>query len=596
MEPTIVTDEAQSPAVKRKLGAVLFADVVNYSRMMGQDELGTRSRVKARVSLFETICCEFSGEVIQLTGDGLFLLFDSAVDAVAFSVKIQNCMEAENRDLPEDSKVVFRIGINLGEIIFDERGPTGDSVNVAARIEPLARPGQICISGAVYEQVRNKLTFGYEYLGEQRLKNITEPVDVFQVHEEASSAIMTTGKRRTIGDKILDNLEGEDLAIVVLPFQFKGGDESESWLADGLTEDITTNLSRFHSFSVIARTSAYVFASQEVPPKQVARELNARYAVVGSVRKAGQRIRITIELQDAVRDRLIWAEQYDRVYDDIFDLQDEITQLIVAATAVQVETAERERVRLLPPANLMAYGYVLQGQQRIFRYTKPEVRSARSYYDAALESDPEYARALAAKSRTLNLDWRYGWADEPDNALDTALDLAQKAIDYDRSDARAFGELGYAHLYRKEHDASISAYQRAVSLNPNDADLLSDMADALAHSGESDQAITLLERAMRLNPYYPDQYLWHLAGAYFNLHRYEDAVQSILAMQNPTEGRRILAASYAQLGRMDEARTTAALVRKAHPEFDLEKWASVLPDRLDEERERFKEGLRKAGL
>ncbi len=589
-----MTDD--SGTVRRRLGAVLFADMVNYSRMMGQDELGTRAAVKSRVTIFEDLCAAHSGEIVQLTGDGLFLLFDSAVDAVSFSMDIQKRMATENEVLPEERRVVFRIGINLGEIIFDERGPTGESVNIAARLEPLALPGNVCISGAVYEQVRTRLTYGYEYLGEQRLKNIADPIDAFQVHEDATGATMTTGRRRVVSRQSRGNALGNDLSLVVLPFKFQGSETSESWFADGLTEDITTNLSRFHSFSVISRTSAYVFADRNLPPQDAARELGAHYVVAGTVRKAGPRIRIAIQLQDAVSDRLIWGEQYDRVIEDIFDLQDEITQIIVAATAVQIETTERERLRSVPPASLLAYGFVLQGQQHIFRYTKPEVSSARSLYEAALQSDPRYARALAAKSRTFNLDWRYDWSDDPDHALDTALDLAIRAIEIDQTDARGFGELGFAHLYRKEHDASISAYRRALSLNPNDADLMSDMADALAHSGESEKAVELLQKAMHLNPFYPDQYLWHLAGAYYNLYRYEDAAQTILSMQNPTEGRRILAASYAQLGRMEEAREAAEQVRKAHPEFDLDKWAAVQPDKLEEEHERFKEGLRKAGL
>ena len=596
LETGPLIDDGETRGIKRRLGAILFADVVEYSRMMGEDEVGTRSAVVARAHLFQRFSGEFSGEVVQMTGDGLFLLFDSAVDAVAFAVKIQKRMEADNRDLPESRQIRFRIGINLGEIIFDDNGPTGDSVNIAARLEPLARPGQICISASVYEQVRTRLTFGYEYLGEQTLKNIAEPVDVFQVHEDATSAIMTTGRRRMLPGYVESVTEAETISIVVLPFQFRGSDESESWFADGLTEDITTSLSRFHHFSVISRASAFVVASREIAPSDAARQLGVRYSVFGSVRKSGPRIRIAIQLQDAISDRLIWGEQYDRVIDDIFDLQDEITQTIVAATAVQIEAFERERLRLLPPANMLAYGYVLQGQQHIFRYTRNEVSQARALYDQALQSDPGYARAMAAKSRTHNLDWRYDWSDDPDHALDVALDLAMKAIDIDRADARAFGELGYAHLYRKEHDAAIAAYRRALSLNPNDADLMSDMADALAHSGESEQALELLQKAMRLNPYYPDQYLWHLAGVHYNLYRYEDAVQAILGMQNPTEGRRVLAASYAQLGRIEEARATAELVRKAHPTFDVQKWAAVQPDRLEEETERFKEGLIKAGL
>jgi adenylate cyclase len=239
---------------------------------------------------------------------------------------------------------------------------------------------------------------------------------------------------------------------------------------------------------------------------------------------------------------------------------------------------------------------VLQGQQHIFRYTRLDTRDARTLYGKALDLDPGYARALAAKSRTLNIEWRYDWAEERDEALDSALKLAHEAIQADSADARGFGELGFVHLYRKEHDAAINAYRRATKLNPNDADLLSDMADALVHAHQFDEAVELLKAAMRLNPYYPDQYLWHLGGAYFKLRRYDEAIHTIQKMQNPTEGRRLLAASFGQLGRIAEAKEQAAKVLEAHPNFTSDDWAKVLPDKYPEDLDHFIEGLKKAGL
>jgi TolB-like protein/Flp pilus assembly protein TadD len=388
----------------------------------------------------------------------------------------------------------------------------------------------------------------------------------------------------------------QDHSVLVLPFSYKGQDDADSWLADGLTEDITTSLSRFHTLFVIARSSAFVYRERDISPKDAGQAFGVRYVICGTVRKAGSRIRITIQLIDVIRDRTIWGEHYDRELDDIFEIQDEITRVLVSAIAVQIEASERERLRSVPPSDLRAYGYVLQGQQHIFQYRREENLTARQLYEAALKADPLYARALAAKSRTLNLDWRYGWAEDTQGALDEALELALAATRLDETDARGFGELGYVHLYRKDHDASVSAYRRALLLNPNDADLMSDMADALAHSGESEESVALLERAMQLNPFFPDQYLWHLAGAYYNLHRYEEAIHSVQMMQNPTEGRRVLAASLAQLGRLDQARHEAEKVMRAHPNFTVERWASVVPDRLETDVAHFVEGLRKAGL
>jgi TolB-like protein len=434
---------------------------------------------------------------------------------------------------------------------------------------------------------------GFEYLGPKALKNIEEPVDVFVLREDSYPAAMAPALRSA---RINPDPVRQDHSVLVLPLSFQGQDGSENWLADGLTEDITTNLSRFHDLFVIARSSAFVYRQRDVSPKEAGRVFGVRYVICGTVRKAGSRIRIAIQLVDAVRDRVIWGEHYDRALDDIFDIQDEITRVVVAAIAVQIEASERERLRNVPPANLRAYEYVLQGQQHIFQYRREENLLARQLYEAALAVDPLYARALAAKSRTLNLDWRYDWVEDTEGALDEALGLALTATRLDETDARGFGELGYVHLYRKEHEASVSGYRRALLLNPNDADLMSDMADALAHSGQSEEAVALLEKAMQLNPFYPDQYLWHLAGAYYNLYRYDEAIRAVQRMQNPTEGRRVLAASLAQLGRLYEARQEAEKVLKAHPNFTVERWASVVPDRLESDVAHFVEGLKKAGL
>ncbi|MEO9788121.1 MAG: tetratricopeptide repeat protein [Aurantimonas coralicida] len=584
-------DQPNGP--RRRLGAALFADIVNYADLMSRDEVGTHAAVIARLRLLSQIGERYRGEVIQRLGDGVFMLFDSAVDCVCFAMRAQIAMQSENSDLPSERCIVFRIGIHCGEILFADEGIGGDTINIAARIESLAPPGSIALTSTVHEQVRNKVPAGFEYLGPRVLKNIAEPVELFLLREDSEPAAMTPALRLGRQDRAAAI---SDQSVVILPFKFDGEPGTENWLANGLTEDITTNLSRFHNLFVIARNSAFVYREQEISPLEAGHRFQVRYVIYGTVRRSGKRLRITVQLVDAIRDRTIWGEQYNRNLDDIFDIQDEINRTVVAAIAVQIEASERERLRSVPPSDLRAYGFVLQGQQHSLQYRREENLIARRLYDAALQADPQYARALAAKSRTLNLDWRYKWGDETTGALDEALNLALSATLSDETDARGFGELGYAHLYRKEHDASISAYRRALLLNPNDADLMSDMADALAHSGRAEEAITLLEKAMQLNPFFPDQYLWHLGGAYYKLHRYDEVLQTIQSMQNPTEGRRLLAASYAQMGRLDEARSEAEMVLQAHPGFLVEHWARVLPDRLQSDVEHFVDGMQKAGL
>jgi TolB-like protein/Flp pilus assembly protein TadD len=580
----------------RQLGAIVFADVVGYSDLMGEDELATHEAVKGHLGTFEQYSVRYEGEILQVRGDGILALFDSIVNAVRFSIDVQKAVAAANQPVPEERRIMFRIGINLGEVVKEEASVYGDSVNIAARIEGLADPGGICVSAAVYEQIKNKLRYGYEYLGPQRLKNIRDPIEIFRVHEESEGAAMAASPRALSRGIELGRSPPKLPSVVVLPFINLSGDPSEHWLSDGVTEDITTNLSKFHNLFVIARSSAFTYKNKNARPQQAAEELGVRYVTQGSVRKLGNRVRISVALADAESGRTIWGERYDRDLDDIFAMQDEITHMIVAATAVQIEATESERMRQIRPSDLEAYGLVLQGQQRIFRYTRDDNQEARKLYEAALEIDPRYARAIAAVSRTLNLDWRYSWTGSPDEALDEALEFARQAALLDETDARGFGELGFVHLYRKEHEASINAYTRALILNPNDADLMADMADALAHSGRSEEAVELIHKAMHLNPFYPDQYLWHLGGAYFNLKRYEDAVDTLLCMHNPTEGRRLLAASYGQLGRTSEAREQAAKVLEAHPSFSLERWASIQPDKYSEDVEHFVDGLKKAGL
>ncbi|MFI2767282.1 adenylate/guanylate cyclase domain-containing protein [Ruegeria faecimaris] len=581
-------------SITQKLGAVLFADVVGYSRLMSENELDTYNALKTLLSQIEAACARYQGRVVEVRGDGILALFETATSAVEFGVELHQISAQHNDSGSDQQQIKFRVGIHLGEILIDERGIHGDNVNIAARLQEIAEPERVYVSSAVYDQVCNRLRYGYEFLGPQHLKNILSPVSTYCVRSEVAGATLAGTMRP---DAIVDLLERPDTpSVAVLPFSISGGDESDGWIADGLTDDIILNLSKFRNLFVIARNSSFFFRAQSMPPKEAARKLNVRYIARGSVRRSSSRIRITAELVDANTERTIWGERFDRNIDDIFDILDEVTECIVAATAVMIESHERQVMVQAVPSDLEAYGSVLQGQQHIFKYTRNDNRKAQNFYQSALERDGNYARAAAALSRTLNLDWRYSWTEDPGSAFEQALSLAQRSIELDPTDARGFGELGFVHLYRKEHSAALQSYQRALALNPNDADMHSDFADALAHSGENETAITHLQQAMRLNPYFPDQYLWHLGGAYYNLRRYEDVIETVNKMNNPTEGQRMLAASHAQLGNMDMARMIAEKHRAAHPNFSLSRWAKVLPDRLEDDTQHFVEGLKKAGF
>ena len=576
----------------RKLTAILSADLKGYSSLMGRDEEATHRATHACLELFAARIASYDGRVASLAGDGLLADFPSVVNALKCAVEVQREIEATAFDMAQGEKIEFRVGVNLGDVIAEEGNIFGDSVNVAARLQQIALPGGICISRAVYEQVKNKLAFGYEYLGDHQLKNIAEPVEIYRVHADPGVALMSPAVRKTTEPLALPARP----SIAVLPFDDMSETPGQGYFCDGITEDIITSLSKFRELFVISRNSSFVFKGKSFTAQQAGRELGVRYLLEGSVRRSGSRVRITTQLIDAPADRHLWAERYDRELTDLFEVQDEVTRVIVAALAVQVEEAERSRVRRVETADLEAYGFLLRGQEHFFQYTREGNARAREMYEQAIARDPGYARAYAALSRTYNDDWRYAWSESPEASLDKALDLAKKSVALDDSDASGHSELGIVYLYRKDLDRAIAEFERASTLNPNNADIMAELADAMAYNGQPEEAVALIREAMRLNPHYPDWYLWHLADALYMLRRYEDAIAALQQMHNVAEGRRLLAASYAQLGRLDEARAQAQEVLKLHPNFSVARWAAVQPDRVPAQLEHFVEGLRKAGL
>jgi adenylate cyclase len=589
--------ENESDSDRRQLKSIVFADVAGYTRLMQENEVATQRGVSELITLFDEACKEFGGELLEIRGDGIFALFKSAVNSVLFASTTQERIGAYNEKYADDRKIQFRIGIHLGDVLQDEKFHYGDSVNIAARIEGLAEPGGICISSSVYEQVKSMGKLGYENLGLKQLKNIKEFMEVFRVTTDTNTAMRVSSPRKQLFEKPQTEAEDQEIrpSVAVLPFKNTGGAEFD-YFSDGVTEDIITNLSKFHNLFVISRGSSFTYKGKNLPARQIGKELGVRYIADGSVRTAGNRIRISVQLVDTEKDQTLWTERYDRNLDDIFEVQDEISAIICNATSVKISGEENLRLARLLPNDLKAYDNLLKGQQHVFRYTKDDMRQARVLYEAAANIDPRYARALAAIAQTLNFEWLFSWADESEATLDYALSIAHEAVSLDQGDARGYAGVGFVSLYQKKHDASIKAYERALQLNPNDADVISDLADTYGHSGRSEEAVTLLKKAMNLNPFYPDEYLWNLGGVYYNLRQYENAIDAVNQMNNPTEGSRILAASYAQLGQLDIARKHAQKTLQAHPDFSLEKWQAMMPDKYEEDSMAFAEGLRKAGL
>jgi len=585
---------------QRLLRAIIFADVVGYSRLMQEDEEATQASINKLLDIFDQGCREFDGEMLDVRGDGIFAIFASAMNSIRFASATQKRVAAFNTDLPEHRQTLFRIGIHLGDVLYDSRFHFGDSVNIASRIEGQADPGGVCISSSVYDQVKNSGGFGYHCIGSKLLKNISEPMDIYRVTDDTNTAMRAASLRLADSTPLLpqksESSESVRPSVAVLPFKNSSGNSEFDYFSEGITEDIITNLSKFSNLFVISRGSSFVYRNKELPARQIGVELGVRYIADGSIRVAGNRVRVSVQLVDTDKDQTIWTEQYDRNMDDIFAVQDEITAIICNATSVKISTEENERLARLLPNDFEAYDKLLKGQKHVFCYTQEDMRQARKLYEAAVKLDPRYGRALASIAQTLNFEWLFSWADESEDTLEYALSIAREAVNLDESDAKGHAGVGFVSLYQKKHDSSIRAYERALQLNPNDADIISELADTYAHSGRSEEAIALLQKAMQLNPFYPDEYLWNLGGAYYTLQQYENAIDAVERMNNPTEGSRILAASHAQLGHLDIARRHADKILEAHPNFSLQQWQAMMPDKYPEDSMAFAEGLRKAGL
>jgi len=482
--------------VERRLAAILAADVAGYSRLMGVDEEGTLRQLKAhRKELVDLKITEHRGRVVKTTGDGMLVEFVSVVDAVRCAVEIQRSMIERNIEVPAESRIQFRVGINVGDIISDDNDIYGDGVNVAARLEALAEPGDILVSRNVHDQVRDKLSFGFEDMGEQTVKNIARPIGVHRVSLVENAAPIAIKGAADAG-----KIHANRPSIAVLPFVNMSGDPEQEYFADGISEDIITGLSKLRWFFVIARNSSFAYKGKAVDVKRVARELGVRYVLEGSVRKGGNRMRITAQLIDAATGNHLWADRYDGELTDVFALQDEITKKVVAAIEPKLLEAEGIRSQSRSPEDLGAWDMVIQANSLFWRLTKAETEAAIAILRRAVELYPDYAPAQSMLAFMLLISGYLGWAlMEPQ--LQQAAGFAARAEEIDHSDPWAHLALGYVAFVRRRTSAAAAEFQRALALNPNFAAAHGYLGRTLAFDGQSEQAITHLKEAIRLSPH-----------------------------------------------------------------------------------------------
>jgi len=586
---------------QRRLAAILAADVAGYSRLMAADESGTLARLKGlRAEVIDPMISRFHGRVVGSAGDSLLVEFTSAINAVQCAIEVQAGLAERNAGFPEDKRMIFRIGINLGDVILEDGTIHGDGVNVAARLEKLAEPGSICIGRSIHDQVRGKLVCAYDDLGEQRFHNIPEPVRAFRVRATSTAvAASRAAEAPPLPDKP---------SIAVLPFTNMSGDPDQEYFSDGITEDIITALSRFHEFTVIARNSSFRYKKLSPKIEEVGRELGVKYVVEGSVRKIGNRVRVTVQLIDATTAAHIWAERYDRGLDDIFAIQDEITEAVVARIAEGIKGARTLHARSRASHSATAYDLVLQARPYRTAHTAAASKIATGLLKQAIELDPNFALAHASLAFVRAGEFEEGWAGDPDAVLAEALAAAKRAVALDDSDGYAHASLAYVLLKLREFDQAEHEVRIALSLNPNHVNIIMTGAWISIANCDPERAIEMIKHARRLNPFMGGWELWTLGEAYLDAKRYQDALDSFARVTNPpTDMFLEKAICHAYLGQEDDARENLRkYLEHARDEFssfpgeDPVAWRTFLlrffTRRRGEATDHLVEGARKAGL
>jgi adenylate cyclase len=583
---------AEQP-VERRLAAILAADVAGYSRLMGEDEEATLTALTShRTELIEPCISEYRGRVVNTAGDGLLAEFASVVDAVRCAVAFQDGMTQRNADTPRNRRIEFRIGVNLGDVMVQDEDIFGDGVNIAARLENLAKPGAICVSDTVHQNVRSKLELSFDDLGLQRLKNIDDPVHAFQVR---SGGLAGT---EVAQDDFLPLPTKPSIAV--LPFANMSGDVEQEYFADGLTEDTLTTLSQVSSLFVVARNSSFAFKGLNPDVRDVGRQLGVRYVLEGSVRRSGDRLRVTAQLIDATDGAHVWAERYDRRIQDIFDIQDELTKEIVTALRIKLTDGEQASIWLRSTNNIEAWGYAVRGADHIWRGTAADMAQARSFLERAVECAPTYSKAAALVSLTHYFDVRFNSTPSKEESKRKAAEWATTALELDPSDQYAAIVRCLVMTFDGRFEEAVEGMRQVIERSPNDAFCWLVLARLLVNAEQPQEAEQAIRHAMRLNPFYPINYLAVLGDVLVHQGLTQEALNVFheLVKRQPDyiSAHLHLAGLYASLGEMERARAAVVEVLRINPQYRVAAAASFYLS-ADENRKRaFLDSLRNAGL
>jgi adenylate cyclase len=584
--------------VNRKLAAILAADVVGYSRLMGADEAGTLSALKRhREVVFDPAVAAHNGRVVKLIGDGTIVQFGSVIDAVNCALAVQRSSALPPDPNSAPSPIVLRIGINLGDVIIEGDDIYGDGVNIAARLEPLAEPGGVCISSIVNESIGNRIDVRFQDGGEVGVKNIDHPIRVWRWHPDSTAGVEHKTNGSHAGIKIAT------ASIAVLPFTNMSGEAEQEYFSDGISEDIITDLSKIAGLTVIARNSSFTYKGRAVDVRTVGRELGVQSVLEGSIRRAGNRVRITAQLIDAGSGGHLWADRYDRDLTDIFAVQDDVTHRIIDALKVTLSPSEKERpAGGGSPINMEAYDLALRGREILLgpQKNRETFEAATTLFRKAIEADPNFAVARAGLGFAYMFDYQNRWSDDPDASLALARQYAEQAIEKDPKEPLAHAVAAVAATFRGDIERAQSEIRLALSLNPNLAMAYNIAGSIRMYKGEPLEAITLIERGMRLDPAGSMQYLHFLGMANLLAGKYETAValfkQRIALVPGTDFTRSALASALGHLGKIDEARRVWHELEEINPKYSFNEHLSRLPFRRKEDGERLAEGLRLAGL